>query len=215
MYIPIKKGLLRQLFVPRYDELSLFLMSLSFTLLCFLNPPLRAAAHRFLITEYDWRLFPFYALIVLFISGMASSFYHALCRKRMTPWQQTAMLYFAVMANGLSGIAAGAYLLPGTWGLLAVFPIWNMINGLLLLLMYRFGIVDETLISDEAPSAVQLIAGGLAVTATFVICQFVFDLNWAITFSICVAYATNLNQVVGHVLPEWMRRKDAPPAAGN
>jgi len=205
MKISVKSWLPVQMFVPRYDELSLFLMSLSFCLVCFLNPELKAIAIKLLITDFDWHLYPIYALILLFLSGMILSVFHALSGVRMTPGQRTSMLFFAVMANLFSGLVAGACLLASTFGILAVFPLWNILNAVLLLLLCRIGIVNEQAVSDDAPSKIELLVGTLAVCVTFSVCQFVFDLNWAITFSICMSYASGLSRLAGRFLPQRLR----------
>lgn len=205
-----KRNVFADFFVPRYDELSLFLMSFSFLLVFFLDPELNAIAYKFLITEFEPKLFSFYAVFLLFISGAAFSFYHVFTTARKKGLEKTAMLYFAIMANGLTGFLAGAQLLQTSHGYLAVFPAWNILNSLLLLLMYRFLLIDETAITDDNAKPYQVVAGGIVVLVVFLICQFVFRFHWTITFSVCVCYATNLSQIADRFLPKWSleNRKD-------
>lgn len=196
-----KRNAFIDLFVPRYDELSLFLMSLSFFLVYFLDPDLNALAYKFLITEFDPRLYSFYAVFLLFICGAAFSIYHVFTTAQKTDSEKFAMLYFAVLVNGLTGLLAGAHLLQTSHGYLKVFPVWNILNSLLLLLLYRFHLIDESAIADDNATPYQVVAGGAVVLVVFLVCQFVFRLHWTITFSVCVCYATNVNSFLQRLLP--------------
>ncbi|MDD5676955.1 MAG: hypothetical protein PHW60_03060 [Kiritimatiellae bacterium] len=195
-----KRSVFVDLFVPRYDELSLFLMSASFFLVVFLDPELKALVYKALVAEFDPRLFPFYAVFLLFISGAALSIYHVFTKARKKNFEKFAMLYFAVMVNGLIGFLAGAQMLQTSHGYLLVFPVWNILNSLLLLLMYRFSLIDETAITDDNAAPYQVALGGAVVLAVFLVCQYVFRLHWTITFSVCVCYATNANSLLQRLL---------------
>jgi len=184
--------------IPRYDESSLFLMSLAFLLLFFTDAGLRTGSSKFLFSESDLRS---YLFALCFVLGMLFSLYHVFATTRKTGLEKVVMLFFAVMVNGFSGIAAGVHMLRNCPGVLMVFPVWNIVSGGLLLVMYRFNIIDESRIADEDAPPREVALGGLVVVAAFVLCRFVFRLYWAVTFSICVAYATHLNQAVQRLLP--------------
>jgi hypothetical protein len=180
-------------FVPRYNTLSLFLMSIAFLLLYFINPELNAFAYRCLIEEFDPKLFPFYTLFFLFIAGITFSIFHVFMRGQQSDDEKSVMLYFAVMVNGLSGLLAGARLLQTSHGYLSVFPLWNILNSLLLLLLYWIQQLDESAIIEGKAPPRQILVGGLTVLVVFLLCQFAFHLHWTLTFSVCVCYATNVN----------------------
>ena len=182
-----------RLFIPRYNELALFLMSIAFVLLFFTHADLRAGSQELLFDDFDpWR----YIALVLFMLGILFSLYDVFTTMQKTDWEKKAMLFFAVMVNGVGGVAAGIHVLEDSHGLLMVFPIWNIVNGVLLLLMYRFDIIDESSIVDDNATPFQVLLGSIVIVATFVVCRFVFEMYWAITFSICVTYATNVNGTV-------------------
>lgn len=196
-----KRNAFLDLFVPRYDELSLFLTSASFFLVYFLDPELNAIAYRFLIAEFEPKLFSFYAVFLLFLCGAAFSIYHVFTTARKTDFEKWAMLYFAILVNGLTGLLAGAHMLQTSHGYLTVFPVWNILNSFLLLLMYRFHLIDETAITDDNAAPYQVVVGGAVVLVVFLICQYAFRLHWTITFSVCVCYATNVNSLLQRLLP--------------
>jgi hypothetical protein len=197
-----KRNAFINFFVPRYDELSLFLTSLSFFLVYFLNRDLNAALYKFLVTEFDPRLFSIYGVLLYLLYGALLSVYHVFKTNEKTDTEKFFMLYFAVLANGLIGIMAGAYMLKGSHGLLAVFPVWNILNSLLFLFLYRFGIINETAIADDNAKSYQVAAGMAVIVFIFLICQYVFQFHWTITFSTCACYCTNVNTFVQSLLPK-------------
>jgi len=196
--MPKRSNWLSRLLIPRYDEMSLFLMSTAFVLLFITDTELRTRSYELLLSESALTR---YIFLLFFVAGILLSLYHVFTKRRKNTPEKIAMLVFAVMVNGSSGVAAGVHMLEHSRGILMVFPIWNIVNGGLLVLMLRFNIIDESSIVDDNAAPVQLALGGLVVVATLVVCRFVFELYWAVTFSICVAYATNLNRAVQSVFP--------------
>jgi len=202
--IPEERSLLSRIFIPHYDELSLYLMSLSFILIFVLTPDLRSSSKHIFFSGSDLRaaFIPF-----IFLLGVLLSLYHVFTSRKKADWEKFAMLCFAVMANAFSGIAAGLYMLINFNPILILFPIWNIANGVLLLIMLRCELIDENNVSDEDADFPQVIAGTIIVVATFLVCRFAFQMNWAVTFSICVAYATNLSGVIRKIFSPLPRGK--------
>jgi hypothetical protein len=185
-------GILRYI-IPQYDEISLFAMSFTCSLLII------AAA---LETRWDIRN-PFstmedvkiMAIIVMFISGLILSIYHAFSDRPKTSLEKYLMLFFAVILNGFSGIMAGTYFLEGAKGWMVIFPILNIINGAILLGMFRSQILDDRNISDHNVSIIQIALAATVIILLFAVCHYIFHLLWAQTLSICVLYATNLSRL--------------------
>jgi hypothetical protein len=193
--------------VPTYDKLSLFLMAVTLILLYLANGQMRDWIRRdwmqdliyFIRTEsityrIIFSLVPIF-LIVLF-SQLSTS-------RKTIDFKKKVMLVFAVLINAGTGIIAGIYLLRNTsvFNWLLVFPIWNIINGFLMLVMLRFGVIDEECISDREATLVQIILGLIAVLVIFIFCNYVFKLYWAITFSICIVYTTSFDRALQNVFP--------------
>ena len=169
-------------------------MSLAFILLFCTDAELRSGSQNLFHEEkFDPRT---YIALGLFISGVLFSLYHVFTPRQKSDWEKTAMLFFAVIVNGISGIAAGMHMLNDSKGILMLFPIWNIINGGFLLLMYRFDIIDESSIVDDNATSLQVILGSTIVVAALLVSRLFFELYWATTFSICVSYATNINGTV-------------------
>ena len=94
-------------------------------------------------------------------------------------------------------------------GWLIVFPIWNVIAGVMLMLLSDVGKVDDTYVSDEDAGIREVIVGLFLLCVLLVLCQYVWRLYWAVTFSICVGYATTLSKLMRHLTqtPLALRRR--------
>ncbi len=114
------------------------------------------------------------------------------------------MLYFAVILNASIGIMAGSRDLEDAQGWLAIFPIINIVNGVLLLILLRTRVINDDNISDENTSLCQVALSGAVIIILFAVCHYLFDLLWTQTFSICVVYSTNLNSGVQTVFARFM-----------
>lgn len=195
--------------IPTYDKLSLFLMTVTLILLYVGNSQVRdwmrdltQAGHSESIVFLTVFNFFFILCIILFFQILVPS--------EETDFKKKIMLFFAVLINAITGIIAGTYVVrnatASNW--LLVFPIWNIINCVLLLLMLYFRIIDEDCISDRKATFVQTIIGLTAVLFVFILCNYVLKLHWAITYSICIVYTTSFDKALQNVFPGLMYRGD-------
>ncbi len=186
--------------VPTYDELSLFLMAATLILLYAMNAPMREQIYKSMTKVHDVRV---YAVAVLFLCGMGLSIYHIFTTREKTDFEKKIMLLFAVLTNAGTGIFSAWYVIKNSavndW--LLVFPIWNIVNSVLMLLMLRIEIINEECISDRNATIAQVTIGLASVLIMFVFCNFVFHLHWAITFSICIVYTTSFDRALQNVFP--------------
>lgn len=187
-----RRGLLR----PHYDEVTLFSMSITFILLLLISKTMRTDLHKLIFYDFDLRIV---LLAVFFLAGIPFSIFHAFSTREKHLGEKAAMLLFAVFVSAGTGIYAGRHMLQTTTGWLMLFPIWNIIYGGLLLLMFRMRLIGINRISDQNATRRQIMLGLIAVLIIVVCCQFWFRLHWAITFSICIAYTTSLDKAVRSV----------------
>jgi hypothetical protein len=187
-------------FIPVYDELSLFLMATTLILLYVLNSTMREQVNNWITSHNDFWVYIFGAI---FLCGLYLSVYHVFTTREKTEVEKWGMLIFAVLTNAVAGIVAGLYVLKNDkvqdWQL--VFPVWNIINGILLLLMLRFKIIDEECISNRNANTTEVIMGLVAALFILILCNYVFKLYWAITFSICIVYTTSFDRALQSVFP--------------
>jgi hypothetical protein len=195
--------------IPVYDELSLFLMAATFILLSATNATMQEQLYKRITAINDLRV---YLLSVIFLGGVVLSLYHVFTTREKTNYEKVVMLFFAVAANASTGIISGWYVLKNSdvndWQL--VFPVWNIINGVILLLMLRLKIIDEECISDRDANATEVVISMVAVLIIFAICNYVFKLYWAITFSICIIYTTSFDRALQSVFPGLSSQSSEP-----
>lgn len=188
----------RSFLVPHYDETSLFVMSITFVLLYLVNKTMRTDLHKLVSYDSDIRLIIIVALC--FVVGMVFSVFHAFSTRQKNIGEKAAMLVFAVLVSAGTGIYAGIHMLKNSGGWLIIFPIWNIINGILLLIMFRTGAVDVDCISDRNATSAQVVMGLFSTFVVLVCCQYFFKLHWAITYSICICYTVSFDKAVQSVI---------------
>ena len=187
-------------FIPKYDELTLFMTSVAFLLLFFSTGLLRSSLYKFWREAELRGKFWLPVGVLIFSAGIVLSLYHVCTARRKTEAEKFVMLFFAVLANAAGGILAGIHILSN-WNdapcILMLFPLWNIINGILLLFLLRTGEIDTSSISDENARPGEVVFGFVIILGIFAVCRFAFELYWALTFSICVVYATSFSDALG------------------
>ncbi|MGB7581645.1 MAG: hypothetical protein WBL85_04260 [Sedimentisphaerales bacterium] len=197
--------------IPVYDEMSLFLMSMTLILLYAVNEPFREQIRKWAAICSHIHAFIIYVFIAaaIFITGMGLSIYNVFTTREKTDTEKWIMLIFAVLTNAGTGIISGWYVLSSSsirdW--LIIFPVWNIINGVLLIVML-FKIIDEECISDRDASIKEVVIGLIAVLVIFIFCNNVFKLHWAVTLSICIIYTTSLDKGLQSVFPRLAGQND-------
>jgi len=190
-------GMLKRLIlIPGFDELALFLMSVAFVVLYATEQALRAESRAHIFSGFNLlALF----LFVFFIAGIVFSIYHAFRKRPKTDIEKLLMLFFAIVANYVSGLAAAIYIFKQSLNWWIVFPAWNLFNGVILVLMAGLSLMDETYVADRDVKPSEAVVGLLFLCGLLLVCQQALDLYWAITFSICVGYATSLSRTIQRV----------------
>jgi hypothetical protein len=69
-----------------------------------------------------------------------------------------------------------------------------LINSAILIILYRARVIDQDSIGDDNASLSRIFLTGVIVLVLYLICRHHLQLFWALTFSICVSYATNINR---------------------
>jgi hypothetical protein len=186
-------GILRHI-IPQYDEIVLRTMSVTCALLL-LDGVLstRGNIHIGYPEKIDPRLI---VIFMIFLTGVALSIYHALIDRPKTAVEKSFMLFFAALLNAFVGITVGAYTLTTSMGWFIVYPIANLLNGVVLIFMFMVGVVNESNIRQEHASLGHVVFAAIVVLILFVICHYIFDLIWFETLSICLIYVTNLIHVI-------------------
>lgn len=175
---------------PRYDDLTLFALSLSFLLLWLIDPDLRRDLAKMFSEGWSGDITIW---LIAAVIGMALSLVNVFLRREKSDFQKSVMLIFAVVVTAGTGLYAGWIMLHESKGWLLVFPAWNILNGGLLLLLFRLGIVDTDCIVDEQASFAEVVITAICVPILLTVCHYYCELQWAVTFSIAVAYTMSLH----------------------
>ena len=131
-------------------------------------------------------------VLVIVAIGALFSLVNMFFRRDKSEFEKTMMLFFAIVVTMATGISAGRPMLSGGYGLLALFPLWNTINGFLLLALGGLGVLDDCLTGQRAGRRRVLLAT-VAITLLVAVCHYLFKLDPLTTFSIAVAYAMSLH----------------------
>jgi len=198
--------------IPTYDELSLFLIAFTLLLLMIFGTPKQDDETRVsdlvVITAIGYRLL---FMCPFFLLGFLLSFYHIFTKRKKTRIEKYLMMFFAVIANAIIGIAAGIYVVRQcpVWQL--IFPILNIINCIFILIMLDARILNETCIIERKTTPGRVVIGLITTIVIFALCNYVFKLYWAVTFSVCIIYATNFERALQNVLTSKSNLPNAEP----
>jgi hypothetical protein len=188
------KGFLVKWLAPRYDELTLFIMSFSALVVFGLNKTLQSDFFQYVLRAQDIRIT--YLLFPLFIAGLALSLAHAMVPRKKSELERELMLFFAVFLQAPTGIVAGFVILQDSAGFFILFPVWNILSGIALLFFLRSDIINTSSITDGTHCRTQVAIAAIAVIAIILVCHYFLTLHWAITLSISIAVASSLSEAI-------------------
>jgi phosphatidylserine synthase len=178
-------------------------MAVTLIVLYLANSHMRNQIENFFVKAAEINAWMLFVPLVLFLAIICLCIYHVFTTREKTVFEKRVMVGFAVLTNLATGTIAAVYTLTNAvasdW--LLVFPIWNIINGVLMLLMVSLRVIDEECISERKATVVDIILGLAAVLVIFTLCNYVFKLHWAITFSICIVYTTSFDKALQNIFP--------------
>jgi len=209
-------------YIPTYDEQSLFLIAITVLLIMLFNKYIKSELLLLLnrqikfdeitssIHQVIFVMGPFiFCLFAIILPGFLLSFYHVFTKREKTRFEKHLMLLFAVITNAIIGIAAGIYIVRQCPVWLMIFPIWSIINCIFILIIFDARIINETCIIERKTTLSRVAIGLITTIVIFALCNYIFKLYWAITFSICTIYATNFERALQNI---FMSRPEIPNA---
>lgn len=192
--------------LPRYDDLSLFAFSLAAVMLLAVDADLRQSLVHLMSREWTN---PLAAWLLLVACGGLLSLVNVLLGRERSEFERTMMLFFAVLVTVVTGFSAGRPMLSGGWTLLAIFPLWNIANGLLLLILVPLGVVDHDCLTGEKAGFRQVLLATVSITLLILACHYLFKRAPLTTFSIAVVYTMSLHNVIRRLLARKQRSANA------
>lgn len=192
----LKSTLLKLLF-PDYDELTLFLHSMV-TIIFVIS----SSGSLVFLVQLMFRQDSFFHVVlsifilIVVLAIIILPIYHAFSKRKKRKWEKKIMLYAVVLMDYL--VAWNVYdhlkgLLSG-WEL--TFPLINAVQASLVTLGLWFGFINYEKVRDEDSESTEIIISSIMVILLFIIFHFILHQYWAVTFSVCIFYATIVNKII-------------------
>ena len=182
----------------------MFAFSVTFLLLLLIDPALR----ELFVTAFRERAFSDISVYLAVPGvGMVLALVNVFFARDKSDFEKTLLLLFGVVVTAGTGIYAGHLMLRQGPGWLMIFPALNILNGVLLLILSQFGLVDTDCIVDEKAGLIQIAATVASISLLLALCRYAFELHWAITFSIAVGYTMSLLGAVQDLFGPRPKRK--------
>jgi hypothetical protein len=191
----------------KYSELFTYLTAITCAILFFSHPDFR----QFISDTQDAFVekgngIYFLAVGLFALAGFFYSIFHAFSLRPKTSIEKYCMGAFAIGANALAGIIAGAEEFNTTHSIFVLFPIWNIIVGIVMLFQIRESKFE---ITDENVSSLEVWIASTTLIIVFAIAYLAFDISWAMTFSICMFYSSWLVFFITRLLIHFNIRSNA------
>lgn len=203
---------IRTWFAPRFDEITLYVLSLSFISLALYNPTLRDVL-KAIFWNPDLAFHDVFTLSLVgipFIAGLLLPIYHAMVDKPKKSWEKQVMLFAAFLIFTQTGLLASIYLKnlsePGVhW----VFPFWNFLSAFGLAVLYRLNVVDDSIVGDDDAGSIQVLVATIAVGVCTYFFSEVTRYHGAIALSATISFATTVSVAVDRIVYHTMNLEKA------
>ncbi|HNW90431.1 MAG TPA: hypothetical protein PKN48_12265 [Bacteroidales bacterium] len=192
----IKNALLKFLF-PDFDELMLFLHSLVAILFIVASAGSWSYLFRLMFSQDSFFHIVLSLLIVLAVMAIILlPVVHAFSKRAKRNWEKKIMLYAIILADYLVAWNVYDHLKGEVTSWLIIFPLINAIQATLMAMGLWFDFITSEKISDEHANKIELVISSILLVTLFVLCHVIWHQYWAVTFSVCIFYATIINQIV-------------------
>ncbi len=192
----IKNAILKFLF-PDFDELTLFLHSLVAILFIVASADSCLNMFRLMFRQDSFFHIVLSLLIVLAVMAIILlPVVHAFSKRAKRNWEKKIMLYAIILADYLVAWNVYDHLKGEVTSWLIIFPLINAIQATLMAMGLWFDFITSGKISDEHANKIELVISSILLVTLFVLCHVIWHQYWAVTFSVCIFYATIINQIV-------------------
>jgi len=192
---------------PQYNELMTYQSAIICIFLSTTYPELRIFYKR-ILSDVGGPLVPItFAMSFITIAGIGLSIWHVFIQREKTLTENYIMSAFVLFVNGMAGIAAGSEIFSTQLSVLNLFPLWNILLGIILL--YQMAL-DDNVVTNENATLHEVVIVTVFLLIVFGIGFYLLDFTWAMTFSVCVAYASASSFIVpwiiNNIYPQWFPR---------
>lgn len=177
-------------FIPRYNELTTYLIALTYIVVFASYQDFRKIVISLLqdrsIRGEDIMLI--ITLVFVVVSGFTLSIFHVFFKGKKSAAAKYSMVAFALVTNGWVSIVAGIELITRESSILLIFPLANIVIGVLYL--YQIGFLDEIVMVDDNASLLQVITASISLLIVFATAYYVFNFSWQTSFSFCIVFTS-------------------------
>jgi hypothetical protein len=171
------KRMIWKVIEPRFEELSVFLLGLSFFGLLPFDAELRSLC-RTTFQFWDGAGNNTFIWILIAGFGFLAAFLECLRKGKVPSGGEEFFLWSGVTLSLLIGLNACSHSLPESYGLLMIFPIWNFVAAFTPIWLLYY-VEQENLSADYDASLLQVIVGGWLVLVILYFCAVVLGLHWS------------------------------------
>jgi hypothetical protein len=133
----------------------------------------------------------------LLLTGFVFTIINAFVHREKSDFERWLMLWFAIVLQCGTGILVGAILLKlNTTFPLILLPVWNLMNGLLLLVFAYLRIVEHHVVVQEDASIRQIGVATVLVLILVALGEFTWQYHWAFSLSATVGVAGPASKLV-------------------
>jgi hypothetical protein len=176
---------LSHLMKPRFHEISMYLIALSFCWLFIFHPELRWGFYMF-FTGFESMSPLFLSLGLIVTAGLLLSLIHAFIKRKKLAIEKIIMGWSILGISGVTSFFTGVEMLPSRSSIMAVLVAWNIIMSVLTLT--QMGMQKYDITENEATILEVILTTALLMVILFFLDSYL-HFSWAKTLSICIFYA--------------------------
>ena len=173
---------------PRVHEISAYLIALSFCWLLAFHREFRQGFLMFVTGFYSMSPF-FVALGLIMIGGLCLSIFHVFTKRKKSVIEKFLMGWFIFGTSSIVSFALGSEMLLSRSPTLIIFPIWNIIMSIVLLVQMA---ANKYILLDEDASLAEVIVATVFLLAILIFSDRFIHFSWAMTLSFCIFYSTTI-----------------------
>jgi len=171
---------------PRFHEITMYLIALSFCWLLFFHPELRFGYFMFL-TGFQ-SMSPYFVAVGLIVTGgLLLSLIHVFIKRKKFAFEKAIMGWSILGISSVTSFFAGAEMLTLRSSTMAILVTWNILMSVLTI--FQMG-MQKYAVSDENASFMEVLITTVILLVILLSADLYLHLSWATTLSICIFYST-------------------------
>ncbi len=171
---------------PRFHEISMYLIALSFCWLFLFHPELRQGYFMF-FSGFE-SMSPYFVVLGLTVTGgLLLSLVHVFIKRKKLGFEKAIMGWFVLGTSGVTNFFVGVEMLTSRSSIMMILVVWNILMSVLMLIQMGLQKYD---VSDEEASFLEVFVTTAILLVILLAADLYLRLSWAMTLSICIFYST-------------------------